>query len=123
MADRVHFLGWRDDVQELHAAFTVFTLASRSEGTSLGLLEAMSAGLCPVVTHVGGNAATLGGTLRHRLVPAERPDALATAWLDALADHSRRETDARAARARVEEAYHLDAMVRSYEALYQDARR
>ena len=39
--ERVHLLGWRDDVPELHAAFTLFSLSSRSEGTSVSLLEAM----------------------------------------------------------------------------------
>ena len=117
----VRFLGWRDDIHDLHSAFTIFTLSSRSEGTSVSLLEAMSAGLCPVVTDVGGNAMVLGDALRHRLVPAERPDALATAWLDALAAPSRRTADAAAARARVDDAFRLDAMVRRYEELYEVA--
>src|SRR2546430_2655849 len=45
----VRLFGWRDDVERLLTAFDVFTLASRSEGTSVSLLEAMSAGICPVV--------------------------------------------------------------------------
>lgn len=114
----VHFLGWRDDIAELHAAFTLFTMSSRSEGTSVSLLEAMSAGLCPVVTDVGGNAAVLGDALRHRLVPSESPPALAAAWREALGGPARLEADARAARQRVESAFGLEAMVRAYEALY-----
>lgn len=114
----VRLLGWRDDIRNLHAAFTIFSLSSRSEGTSVSLLEAMSAGLCPVVTDVGGNAATLGEVLRHRLVPAESPAALAEAWLDALTRCQRRTSDASAARARVVESFGLDAMVQQYEALY-----
>ena len=117
----VRFLGWRDDIHDLHSAFTIFTLSSRSEGTSVSLLEAMSAGRCPVVTHVGGNAMVLGEALRHRLVPPERPDALAAAWLDALSVPSEREADGAAARARIDEAFRLDAMVREYERLYLGA--
>ena len=116
--DRVWFLGWRDDVRDLHSAFAVFTMSSRSEGTSVGLLEAMSAGLCPVVTAVGGNPAVLGDELRHRLVPPEDPEALARAWLDALLDRDRREADGRSARARVVAAYGLDRMVARYESIY-----
>ncbi|HEX5436693.1 MAG TPA: glycosyltransferase [Gemmatimonadaceae bacterium] len=118
VADAVHFLGWRDDIHELHSAFALFTMSSRSEGTSVSLLEAMSAGLCPIVTDVGGNAAVLGDALRHRLVPAERPEALAAAWSAALEQPAARCEDALRARARVEQAFGLEAMVRAYEALY-----
>jgi len=119
--EHVRFLGWRDDIRDLHSAFTVFTMSSRSEGTSVSLLEAMSAGLCPVVTAVGGNPAVLGDSLRHRLVPPEDPEALARAWLDALLDGAGREADSRAARARVVESYGLDRTVARYERIYQSA--
>ena len=118
LAGRAHLVGWRTDVEALHAAFALFTLASRSEGTSVGLLEAMSAGLCPVVTAVGGNAAVLGPSLRHRLVVAENPAALTAAWRDALADPARRTADAAAARQRVEQCYGLPTMIQAYERLY-----
>jgi glycosyltransferase involved in cell wall biosynthesis len=117
----VRLLGWRDDVHDLHGAFTLFTMSSWSEGTSLSLLEAMSAGLCPVVTRVGGNPVVLGDRLQHRLVPSGDPDALAAAWRAALADPERRRADARFARQRVEEAFGLDAMVRRYESIYLGA--
>ena len=118
LEDRVRMVGWRDDVHALNAAFTLFTMSSRSEGTSISLLEAMSSGLCPVVTNVGGNAAVLGGDLRHRLVPSEDPVALARAWLDVLRDDKRRTADAKLARQIIEARYSLDGMVRSYQDLY-----
>lgn len=114
----VHFLGWRDDVQELHATFSFFTMSSRSEGTSVSLLEAMSAGLCPVVTDVGGNAAVLGPHLLHGLVLPCDPDALAAAWLDALGGNARRQDDAFQARKRVVQEFSLPRMVHAYETLY-----
>lgn len=116
--DRIHLLGWYEDVPALHATFTVFTMSSRSEGTSIGLLEAMSAELCPVVTDVGGNAAVLGPELCHRLCRAEDPEALAQAWRDALADRVRLRRDELAARRRVTEAFSIDVMVRAYARLY-----
>jgi glycosyltransferase involved in cell wall biosynthesis len=93
-------------------------MSSRSEGTSISLLEAMSAGLCPVVTDVGGNAHVLGPALRHRLVPSESPAALAGGWRSALLDPARRVEDAATARRRVEREFGLRAMVRAYENLY-----
>lgn len=118
--EHVHLLGWRNDVQDLHSASTLFTMSSRSEGTSVSLLEAMSSGLCPVVTEVGGNAAVLGPELRHRLVASEDPDALAGAWRAALTDDAHRNADACHARQRVQAAFGLDAMVEHYETLYLD---
>jgi glycosyltransferase involved in cell wall biosynthesis len=111
------FLGWRDDIGDLHAAFSLFSLASHSEGTSVSLLEAMSAGLCPVVTDVGGNAAVLGPDLAHRIVPVGSSDALAEAWIRALTDGSARR-DGDAARRRVESKFCLAAMAEHYEQLY-----
>jgi glycosyltransferase involved in cell wall biosynthesis len=98
--------------------FDVFTLSSWSEGTSLGLLEAMSSGVCPIVTDVGGSPAVLGERLYHRLVPPGDAMALATAWRDALAHPARRASDGAVARARVQEAFALETMVREYERIY-----
>ena len=114
----VRLLGWRDQIEGLLPAFDVFTLSSRSEGTSVSLLEAMSAGVCPVVTDVGGNRAVLGGGLGHRLVPEGDAQALVAAWAAALGDEQGRRADGAAARRRVEERFSLDAMVRAYERLY-----
>lgn len=122
LTKHIRFLGWRDDVQDLHAAFTLFTMSSRSEGTSVSLLEAMSAGLCPVVTQVGGNAAVLGPDLSHRLVPAQDAEALARAWRLALDDARRRGADGVLARSRVQQAFNLSAMVSHYEDLYDSVR-
>ncbi len=119
IADDVRWIGWRDDIHALHSAFDLFTMSSHSEGTSVSLLEAMSAQLCPIVTDVGGNAAVLGSALRHRLVAPGDPAALAAAWRAALVDPGRRSADAAAARARVLEAFTLDVMVRAYERVYE----
>jgi glycosyltransferase involved in cell wall biosynthesis len=115
----VHILGWREDVDVLHEAFDVFTMSSRSEGTSIGLLEALSAEICPVVTDVGGNSAVLGEELRHRLCAPEDADALARAWSDALADPDARERDGALGRGQVEARFSLARMVRDHEALYE----
>jgi glycosyltransferase involved in cell wall biosynthesis len=118
LRDTARLVGWRKDVEDVYPVFDVFTLSSWSEGTSLGLLEAMSSGVCPVVTDVGGSPATLGESLRHRLVPPGDPAALAAAWREALGDGPRRMRDAAAARQRVERAFGVDAMVRAYERVY-----
>lgn len=118
LAGRVHLLGWRDDTHDLHSAFTIFTLSSRSEGTSVSLLEAMSAGLPVAVTDVGGNAAVLGPELAAQLSPTEDAERLADAWARLLGDDLARARVGERARQRVLDAYSLGAMVRAYEELY-----
>ena len=115
---RVRLLGWRNDITALHSLFTIFTMSSKSEGTSLSLLEAMSAGLCPIVTDVGGNADVLGDRLAHRLVPPQNPRALAAAWRETIRNPERRASDAKRARARVTSEFGLLQTIRSYEKLY-----
>jgi glycosyltransferase involved in cell wall biosynthesis len=115
---RVHLIGWRNDIRALHSAFSVFTLSSKSEGTSISLLEAMSAGIPPVVTDVGGNGAVLGPSLSDGLVPFGDPDALAAGWGRLLATPSVLASVSRLARDRVVTAYGLDRMTRAYEQLY-----
>ncbi len=114
----VCLLGWRDDAESLLPAFSLFTLASRIEGTSISLLEAMSTGVRPVVTDVGGNPDVVGEELRRCLVPADDPDALARAWADVLADPERARREGEAARIRVERHFSIQATVRAYERLY-----
>ena len=116
-----HLIGWRKDVDRFYALFDVFTLSSWSEGTSVGLLEAMSAGRCPVVTAVGGSPAVLGEPLRHRLVRPGDPEALAAAWHDAVARPDQRVADGARARALVERGFGLHEMVREYESIYAGA--
>lgn len=116
-----HLAGWRKDVEQVYGLLDVFTLSSWSEGTSLGLLEAMSSGVCPVVTDVGGSPAVLGQGLRHRLVGPGDAAALERAWQEALLDPHQRARDAAAARERVERAFDLGAMVRAYEEIYGGA--
>lgn len=55
IAQRVHFLGFREDVATLLANFDVFVLASRSgEGVPQALLQAMAMARPVVATRVGG---------------------------------------------------------------------
>lgn len=117
----VCLVGWRDDVHDLLSSFDCFCMSSRSEGTSVSLLEAMSSGVCPVVTDVGGNRAVLGPKLSHRLVPAADPERLSNALNDAIVDPARRKKDSEYARHRVEHSFGVETMIRAYGTLYQAA--
>jgi hypothetical protein len=71
-----------------------------------------------VVTDVGGTAAVLGESLRHRLVPAGDPAALAAGWREALTQTTRRAVDGTAGRERIERLFGLEPVVREYERIY-----
>jgi glycosyltransferase involved in cell wall biosynthesis len=116
LQDRVFLLGWRDDALDLYAHFRCFVLGSWSEGTSVSLAEAMSCGLAPAVTAVGGNADVLGAELARQLVPAGDVPALA-ACIEGLLDGEAIQIG-RLARRRIEADFGLGRMVRQYEAIY-----
>lgn len=120
IAPRVRFLGWCNDVERLYGAFDLFTLTSRSEGTSVSLLEAMSTGLCPVVTDVGGNRSVLGSDLSALLVPDGDELALALAWERHLFDSGLRRELGERVRERVKTSFSLAQMVQNHVALYHE---
>ena len=53
VADRVDFLGHRDDTPALYAGFDVFALTSDTEQMPLSVIEAMASGLPVISTDVG----------------------------------------------------------------------
>ncbi|MDP2959102.1 MAG: glycosyltransferase [Longimicrobiales bacterium] len=56
---RVHFLGYREDVQTVLGALDVFVVTSEREGMANAMLEAMAAGVPVVSTPVSGAAEAL----------------------------------------------------------------
>lgn len=120
LESRVHLLGWQDDTEALLDTFDLFTLTSRSEGTSMSLLEAMSCELPCVVTDVGGNRAVLGPALKTALVPSDDLPALSLAWSRMLNDAAERDRFGRLARVRVVEAFSSQRMAENYLTLYRD---
>lgn len=115
--DRVLFTGTRDDVQSLLPAFDVFALPSLYEGLPIALLEAMAAGIPPVVTPVGGLPEIITDEVDGYFVPTEQPRALATAILTLLQDERLRTQIGREARRRAKDFSILSA-VASMELLY-----
>ena len=55
MSDRVHFLGFRDDVKQLYKTADIFCLPSYREGLSASVMEAMAASLPVVCSDIRGN--------------------------------------------------------------------
>jgi glycosyltransferase involved in cell wall biosynthesis len=54
VADKVLFLGWRNDIPEIMQLFDIFVLPSLNEGMGRVIVEAMAAGKPVVASNVGG---------------------------------------------------------------------
>ncbi len=84
---RIHFLGWRDDMQHLLPELTVLAHAARQEPLGRVLLEAAACGLPIVATDVGGTREIVGGEPpRVLIVPPDDPERLAAAVSKILTD-------------------------------------
>jgi glycosyltransferase involved in cell wall biosynthesis/GT2 family glycosyltransferase len=120
LGDRVHLLGFRDDIPDLLAAADVYVMPSRSEGLPLALLEAMFAGLPVVASAVGGipDALGEGGGI---LVPPGDAPALAAALRALLTDDERRRVLGSRAGEIAGARFGVDAMADAYERLYREA--
>lgn len=122
VADRVHLLGRRADVDALLPACDLFVLSSRAEGFSVAMLEAMAHGRPVLATDVGGAweglAARDGRPPAGWIVPRGDAAALATG-LREVAEAVRAGATARAeeARWRVEHWFTLERMMDGYEAV------
>lgn len=116
----VRMLGERADVARLLAASDFHALASHSEGMSLTLLEAMAAGRPSVATAVGGNPEVITDGQTGLLVPPGDVHALAVAMASLIQDPFTAEEMGRKARVRFQERFTLSAMIRSYEAVYDE---
>jgi len=118
LGGRLHMLGRRSDMPEVHSAFDIFVLSSHDEGMSNAILEAMAMEKPVVATNVGGT----GEVVRHGqsglLVPARDPVPLAAAIADLLATPARAAQMGKLGRRIVQDRFSARAMVRQMEDLY-----
>jgi glycosyltransferase involved in cell wall biosynthesis len=116
--DVVRFLGRRDDVPALLARADLVCHPSRMEGLPNAVMEAMAAARPIVATAVGGTPELVQDGVHGLLVRPEEPEELAQGILTLLADPARGARMGRAARARIESSYGLEALVARVERLY-----
>jgi glycosyltransferase involved in cell wall biosynthesis len=100
VAESVIFAGFRNDVPRVVSNCDVFTLASRFEGLSIALMEAMALARPAVVTRVGGLPEILRDGVEGLLVPPGDEHQLAHGLITVLRDRRLRERLGRAAHLR-----------------------
>lgn len=115
---RIIWHGMVPSAGRLFAAFDVFVLSSRTEGTPIVLFEAMAAGVPVVAARVGGVPDVV--TEREaRLVEPEDPAAIAAAVRDLLEHRSDGRRLARAGVERLRTVHAAGPWLDAYEALYR----
>jgi glycosyltransferase involved in cell wall biosynthesis len=117
LADKVRFLGWRPDVDEVMGCFDIFVLPSLNEGMGRVLVEAMAAGLPIVASRVGGIPDLVKDGQNGILVPPADASSLAKAISDLLADKEKRNRMAEAGK-KMCHPYSAEAMIQQINALY-----
>lgn len=123
MDTRVHFLGWRTDVPHLLGALDVFLMPSLWEGFGLTLLEAMSARVPIVATHVSAIPEIVVHGETGYLVAAQDPEAIAYALRLLLSDRELRQHMGMNGEDRVETRFSVDTMADKTAALYDAVSR
>ncbi len=119
LADSVRFRGRvpSNEIPDLLRISDIAVLSSRVEGLPTALIEAMACGVPVAATRVGGTPEVVMESSTGFLVEPKDSTALAAVIARLLEEEELRERMAVAARARAEELFSLDAMVKRYEAV------
>jgi len=118
LGQRIHFLGWRTDLETILKEVDVVICASKNEGTPVALIEAMAAGVPVLSTDVGGVADLVAHGETGWLVRPGDPPSLAEAIRRLLGDEALRARLAAAGRTVVLERHGVEGLIRRVEMLY-----
>jgi glycosyltransferase involved in cell wall biosynthesis len=116
----VELAGVTDAAIERLREADLFVLPSSEEGMSIALLEAMALGIPLVATSIPGNRRLVTDRAHGRLVPAGDHVRLAHAVIAQWQDFDTAASMARAARARVERDFSIQAVARAHLKLFQE---
>ena len=117
-ASTTHVLGYRSDVSRLLAAADLFVFTTHREGFAFALLEAMAAGLAPIVTQLPENEEAVGAA--GIAVPVGEHLALVGALRRLVDNPVERVNLGKRAQSRVAEQFDAEEMITRTRVIYDD---
>ncbi len=120
IADRVHFLGHRDDAFDVLRALDILVLSSDHEGLPMVVLEALTLGVVVISRRVGGIPEVIDNQATGILVESESPSDLADACVRVLSDEACRRRIADAGRNHVIQNFDAARTVSRIIGLYRE---
>jgi len=119
IADRIHFLGKQDNVNELLPLADLMVMPSEMESFGLAALEAMACSVPTIATHVGGVPELVDDGINGLLFPIGDVDAMAAAAIDLLRDEPRLAAMGLAARRNASDRFCSTRIIPLYEQYYE----
>jgi glycosyltransferase involved in cell wall biosynthesis len=117
--ERVDFLGWRSDVENILACADILLLTSDNEGTPTSVIQAGMAGVPTVATNVGSLPEVIENGVTGILTDPDE-DALAMALESLILNPELRKNLGENAKKDMSRRYSISTMIESYQSLYLD---
>jgi glycosyltransferase involved in cell wall biosynthesis len=118
--DKFHFLGFRKDVLNVVKASDAFVLSSLyGEATTKAVIEAMSLGICPLITDIPGNRGLVIDKECGLVFPSKDPKAIAEAILEVYRNPEKRKEYAANARLQIDTKFNIKDTIENTRNLYE----
>lgn len=119
IGNRIHFLGYRQDIPELLWLSDLFVLCSFTEGMPLSLLEAMAAGVPVIIARTANKAGVITDGVNGKVVETDTK-ALAVGLANILENQDHYKRLAENGFEFVSKHFSLETMMKQYESLYEE---
>ena len=120
IAERVRFLGQRNDIADLLACCDIYVLPSLFEGLPVSILEAMAAGKPVIATDIPGTDEAIEHDKTGLLAQPANVESLVTCIHSLLHDAPRAQRLAAAGKAHVQRSFSSEGMLRQVGKLYEE---
>jgi N-acetyl-alpha-D-glucosaminyl L-malate synthase BshA len=119
VADRIHFVGKQDNVNELLPLADLMLMPSEMESFGLAALEAMACSVPTIATRVGGVPELIDDGVNGMLFPLGDVDAMAAAAIELLKNETRLREMSATARRSASDRFCATRIIPQYEEYYE----
>jgi L-malate glycosyltransferase len=121
LKNNIHLLGYRSDVLQVVKSADAFVLASiTGEAITKAVIEAMSMGVCPLITDIAGNKNLVVDNVSGRVVPPKNPKALADAMIELSTNQALAKKFGAAATEHIRKNLNVEDTIARYDELYHE---